>query len=153
MSVPDQYLKTQVMTASPYDLHLMVVNGAIRYAKHAEKSLEARSYEIAHLSLTKSREFVAEMMSGLRPEHAPEAVANLKSLFNFVHANLVRADMERNPQLVQDAVRILELHRETWTELGRQLAAAEKAETPRTESSPVPPPHAAMAKPRLSRVI
>ena len=37
----DEYLDSKVMTASPYHLHLMVIDGAIRHAAQAEQTMDA----------------------------------------------------------------------------------------------------------------
>lgn len=125
MAGNDRYLQTQVMTASPYELHLMVVDGAIRYAKFAQQALERRDFEMSHLSLGKSREFVGELIAGLRGDHQPELVDSLKSLFNYAWKNLATADMTHEPLKVAEAVRVLEMHRETWRELGVRLKQEE----------------------------
>ena len=113
----DQYLETQVMTASPLQLHLMVVDGAIRFAKHAMQALHESDIETAHSSLNKSRDFVSELIGGLRPDHAPELVDRLKGLFLFVHRSLVNADLNRDPTQVADALKVLELHRDASVKL------------------------------------
>jgi flagellar protein FliS len=121
MAGNDRYLQTQVMTASPYELHLMVVDGAIRYAKFAQQALERRDFEMSHLSLGKSREFVGELIAGLRGDQQPELIDSLKALFNYAWKNLAAADMTHDPTKVADAIRVLDMHRETWRELGERL--------------------------------
>lgn len=51
----DQYLETKVMTAKPHQLHLMVVEAAIRYAMQAKEGMEAKDLESSHLALCNSR--------------------------------------------------------------------------------------------------
>ncbi len=122
----DEYLEIQVMTATPHQLHLMVVDGAIRFAKQAEAAFADEDFETSHFSLNRAREFVNELIGGLNPDHAEELVNRLKGLFGFVSQNLVRADLERDPQLVRDALKILGMHRETWSELGAALSAEQQ---------------------------
>src|SRR4051794_36651886 len=121
MSGADDYLETKVLTATPEQLHLMVVDGAIRHAMRAEQALRDRDIEKAHFALADSRKFVAELISRIDPTPLPDVAANLKALFLFVHRNLVEADPRRDPQLVADAVTILRMHRETWTSLAEKL--------------------------------
>lgn len=133
----DNYLKNAVMTASPYDLHLMVVDGAVRYAKFAMKSLEGRDFEKAHLALAKSREFVTELISGLKEDRQPELVQLLKARFQLAWKALVQADFDHKPENVGTALTILESHRETWRELGAMLKSA--TETGQAANSMAPP--------------
>ncbi|HUG90811.1 MAG TPA: flagellar export chaperone FliS [Planctomycetaceae bacterium] len=118
------YRHTQVLTASPHRLHLMVVDGAIRHAVQAEQALAAGDFETAHAALGRSRDFVSELLAGLDGRQAPELVERLKGLFLFVYRNLVDADRRREPERVRDALKILEMHRETWLEAGRLPSSA-----------------------------
>ena len=121
MNGPDEYLETQVMTATPLQLHLMVIDGAIRYATQAEEALQENDFETAHFALNRSREFVTELIGGLDQERSDEIVNRLKSLFMFVYQNLVNADMKRDVTKARDALKILKMHRETWMELGDKV--------------------------------
>ena len=121
MNGPEEYLETQVMTASPHQLHLMVIDGAIRFATQAEEALQEEDFETSHFALNRSREFMTELIGGLDQERSEELVNRLKSLFMFVYKNLVNADMKRDVSSVQDALKILKMHRETWMELSEKL--------------------------------
>lgn len=121
MNLQDEYLETRVMTATPAQLHLLVVDGAVRCAVRAEEALSASDFEAAHFSLNDARDFVTELIGGLNEEHAPEITEPLKALFAFVYRNLVEADMQRSVAKVRDALKILRLHRESWTLMMEQL--------------------------------
>jgi len=124
MQQNDEYLESRVMTATPYQLHMLVVLGAIKFSKQAEAALEQNDRETAHFSLSHARDYVTELIGGLNEEKAPEMVNNLKQLFLFVFQKLVEADMEQDVQKVKDALKILDSHRETWD----QLAEAQQQE-------------------------
>ncbi len=126
----DAYLESQVMTASPHRLHQLVVDAALRHAGRAAVALEAQAWESLHENLSQARDFVNELIIGLDADSAPELVERMAALFTYVHRNLVRADFERNATLIADSIRVLEKHRETWIELGRQLAAQGIATAP-----------------------
>ena len=65
MNGPEEYLETQVMTATPHQLHMMVIDGAIRFATQAEEALQEDDFETAHFALNRSREFVTEVGEGV----------------------------------------------------------------------------------------
>ena len=121
MIAEDQYLEAKVMTATPWQLHLMVVDAAIRKATQAEAALEKNDFETAHFALNTSRDCVTELLGGLDGEQLPDVVSQLRSLFGFVYRNLVEADMHRDTTRIADAVRILRMHRETWLALAEKL--------------------------------
>jgi len=120
-TVANAYLESQVLTASPERLHLMVVDAAIRFARQGEEALEAGDIESAFSALASSRECVNEILTGIVADPNPELAERLKGLFVFVNQSLARADVNRNPQLVRDALAILQSHRATWQELIERL--------------------------------
>ncbi len=123
----NEYLESHVMTAPPHQLHLMVVGGAIRHAIAGKEALQEKNYEQSHLALSKSREFITELLAGLDDERAPEMIESLRALFAFAYKNLAQADIEHKPELVDNAIRVLELHKETWLELIEKLPEEHQA--------------------------
>lgn len=130
MEAVREYLETQVLTASPYRLHLMVVDGALRFARMGLAALEAEDWETMDLALSRSRECVSELLAGLREETQSDVVDAQKALFAFVYRSIALADPERSPQRIEDAVRVLEIHRETWLELGSALDEVAAGDVP-----------------------
>jgi flagellar protein FliS len=121
LTYADAYLETRVMSAPPHQLHLMVVDAALRFARLGEKCLQEEDFSGAYAALNRSRECVKELIVGLRPNQAPELIAQINELFMFVYRRLVDADLKRSAQLARDAIRILEIHRNTWAELIQAL--------------------------------
>jgi flagellar secretion chaperone FliS len=130
----DEYLESKVTTATPYQLHLMVLDGALRHARTAETAMAQGKMAEARTALAESRRFTAELLSGLDAKRLPELVQSLKSLFVFVIRNLVKADLRRETTLISDSVTILQMHRETWLALADRLAQTSAAQAP-SESS------------------
>lgn len=117
ISVADEYLEAKVMTAPPEELHLMVVDGAIRQSALAERCLTDGDFEASHNALCRAREFVVELMNGLDESQAPQVVPQLKGLFGFAYRRLHEADMHRDSEMIADALKVLKSHRDTWREL------------------------------------
>lgn len=138
MPTENEYLESRVMTASPGQLHLMVIDGAIQHAVRAEQALQRGDIEAAHFALNDSRGFVSELISGLDEQQTPELIEKLKGLFFFVFSRLVEADLHRDANRVRDALKILTMHRETWVTLIESLNAKQDAGS--SSASP-PAPH------------
>ena len=117
----DEYLESHVLTATPHQLHLMVVDGALRFANAGKEALLEKNYEESHHAFAKSRSFISELFSGLDEERAPEMIESLRKLFAFCYKNLAQADIDHNVDLVEEAIHILDLHRQTWMELIEKL--------------------------------
>ncbi len=137
MPAVDDYLENQVLTASPHRLHLLVVEGAIRFARRGQSEMQAERWEAMDQALGRSRDCVTELIGGLDVNAWPPMAEQLKSLFVFIYRNLALAELERNPQRIEDACRLLQLHRETWLELGVTLQSTPVAAL----SDKIPAPH------------
>ena len=132
MTVHAEYLEAQVLTAPPHRLHLLVVDGAIRFLRRGLEAMEQQRWEDMDAALTRGRACITELIGGLIPHQADDLVDRVKSLFAFVYRNVTIGDLQRDPRRLRDALRILELHRDTWQELGEKL---------RPETPAVPAPH------------
>lgn len=124
-TVANAYRETQVLTASPERLHLMVIDAAIRFARQAMAAMEKNDIEGGFHALNRSRDCVNEMLTGIATDPNPGLADRLRGLFVFVLQNLARADLLRDPQLIRDALAILETHRQTWLKLIEKVQAAQ----------------------------
>jgi flagellar protein FliS len=130
-----QYLKNAVMTAGAEQLHLMLVDGAIRFATRGKEAIEQRDIEAGFNALERAQRIVLELSNGLRREVNPELVDQMAALYAFTYRRLVDANLRRDPQAVEDALRILRHHRETWVMLMEKVAEG-MSEAIGPESSP-----------------
>jgi len=124
-AVAKVYLESQVLTASPERLHLMIVDAAIRFARQAQEALEQEKFEAAFKFFSRSRACVSEILGGISSDPNPELANRLRGLFAFVQQLLLKAELSRNPLLVVQAIGVLEIHRETWLQLIGNLQAAQ----------------------------
>jgi flagellar protein FliS len=118
-----QYLKNAVLTAPPEQLHLMLVDGAIRFATRGKEAIERKDIESAFKALERAQRIVLELSNGLRREVNPELVDQMAALHAFVYRRLVDGSVRHDPQAVAEALRILRHHRETWVMLMEKLSA------------------------------
>jgi len=135
MPAADQYLSTQILTASPYRLHLMVVEGAVRSARLGAEAMESDDIETAHSALSKSRDFVSELIGGLSEEYDQDLSTRMKQLFFFAYVNLAEGERERDEKKIQEALKVLTGHLETWRELGEKIQQDGGAGSPASPQS------------------
>ncbi len=124
------YLRNAVMTARPEQLQLMLYDGAIRFASQAREAIEKREIENSFNLLTRAQNIVREMENGLRHEVAPEICAQMASLYRFVFSRLVDANVNKDVQAVDDALKVLQHQRETWAILADKIQKAQSDESP-----------------------
>lgn len=125
------YLRTRVMTASPEELRLMLLDGAVKFAHQGLEGLERKDYEAMFTGLSKARDIVFELMTTIREDIDPELAANAKALHAFIYRTIVEGGHEKSLEKVRAVIRLLEFERETWTMLMRKLAK-ERAAGPAT---------------------
>ncbi|MFM1831825.1 MAG: flagellar export chaperone FliS [Planctomycetota bacterium] len=123
------YLRTKVMTASPVELRLMLVDGAIRFAGQCREGLSSRNFEQAFEGSRQCRAILTELLSGLKADHDPVLCQRLNSLYTFLISRMMEAMAEKNPQLIDSVVELLTYERETWQmvidqQAGENVAAA-----------------------------
>lgn len=143
MTTTAEYLENQVLTASPHRLHLMVIDGAIRFARLGLTAMLERRWEIMGQNLDRARDCVTELIGGLNASLEPQIAEQIKALFVFSYRSLIAGELERLPQRIEDAIRILNLHRETWVELGLKLQSDPTAAVTRQQP---PSPHMSLGR-------
>jgi len=114
MASDNPYLRDAVLTATPEQLQLMLYDGAIRFASQAKDALLKKDYEASCEKLIRAQNIILEMQSGLNPEVNPELCDRVAALYNFIFRKLVDANVQRDTQAIDDAVKVLRLERETW---------------------------------------
>lgn len=121
-SATEEYLVSSVMTAPPERLHLLVVEAALRYSRIGREAIIEKKFERAFGSLSKARDCVTEMLTGIRVEPNPQLAERLKGLFLFCHQSLMQGDLQHDPVQIENAIKVLEIHRDTWRELIARLS-------------------------------
>lgn len=121
MTQQDAYLDARVLTASPRQLHLMVVNGALRHCMAAGDAIDRGDREAKAVALGEARKHVAELLGGLS-EAEDDFLDNLRALFKYALRQLLLADARDDAKAVEDAALVLERHRETWAEVMESAA-------------------------------
>jgi len=116
-----EYFRSVVMTASPEQLQLMLLDGAIRFATRGMDAIRAGKIEEAAAALDRAQRIVVALSDGLRREVNPQLVDQLTALYAFIYRRLVEGGLYRNVSALEDALKILRHQRETWALLVERL--------------------------------
>ena len=133
----EKYFESQVFTATPQRLRLMLIDGALTYARKATQHWEqGRIYEGGE-AIVGCQRIVTELLRGLRADLAPDLVANVAAVYNYVFRCLIEAGFKRDAVKLADAVRVLEIERETWRRVCEQLGSTlESTQQPMAQRGP-----------------
>lgn len=129
-SSANAYLRTRVLTASPEQLRLMLLDGAIRFLRQGRDGLAARNYEQSFDGFTKGRAIILELTNSMRHEVAPELCARLHGLYMFIYQLTIEASLEKDLAKADRAISMLEFERETWDLAIQQLQAERASSAP-----------------------
>jgi flagellar protein FliS len=113
-SSQNPYLRDAVLTATPEQLHLMLYDGAIRNATQAREAILRKDYETSYEKLTRAQHILLEMHKGLNFEVNAELCGRMASIYNFLYRKLLDANIHRDVQEIDNALRVLRIERETW---------------------------------------
>ncbi len=120
---PNPYLRTQIMTASPEKLRLMLYDGAIKFTGQARTALEAKRFEESYEALMRAQKIVLELSTSLKRDADPELTDKMSALYTFIYRKLVDANMNRDLAALDEAIKLLHFERDTWRMLMDKLAA------------------------------
>jgi flagellar protein FliS len=113
----NEYLRNAVMTASPEQLHLMLYDGAIRFARQGVEGIKAKNYEMVYNGFNRAEKIVLEMLNSLNYDIDRALCERMAGLYTFIYRKLVEASTQRNVEIAEEAIGLLEYQRETWVML------------------------------------
>ena len=133
-----QYLRTNVLTATPEQLQMMLFDGAIRFCEQGRIALEKKTFEQSHQALTQAQAIVNQLVCALKPTVNPELCDKLKALYVFAYKRLVDANLHHNIQSLDEALNVLKYQRRTWALLMEKLGKQKAAEAATKIDMPAP---------------
>lgn len=139
---PSSYLESKIMTASAPQLHLMLIEGAIRFCTKAQQELEKNNEGFANEAMVRAIDVVGELLAGVRGGES-DINQKLSELYLFLFHTLTSAYVNTDSVKLADVVRILEFERETWQLACQRVQEEEQSAKP--AKSPIVAPHVTTA--------
>jgi len=120
MNAGHAYLETQIATATPQRLRLMLIEGALRQARLAEDAIASPSAEGPLEPLIRCRSLVAELIAGIRPGSSSLA-DHVLDIYLFLFRELADPELRQDVARLRGVIRVLGEERQTWQEVCRTL--------------------------------
>lgn len=136
-----QYLESKVLTAPSHRLHLMLIEGAIRFGQQAEGALSHGDRLAADVPLLRMLDIVGELLASVRASKT-ELNRKIAEVYLFLFRTVAEAKVHGDLEKLHDAMRLLELEQETWQLVCSKLsseAAPRKPIPAPLGNLPVPP--------------
>ncbi len=127
-----QYQKSQLDTAPPEKILIMLYNGAINFLKKAQIAFDKGNKTEAHNNIMSAERIIVEFMQTLDMDLGGEMAKNLYSLYSYLYNKLVEANMRNKPENLVEVLDHLTKLRDTWLQ-AIEIANKEKAQSFDTE--------------------
>ncbi|HZZ74234.1 MAG TPA: flagellar export chaperone FliS [Pirellulales bacterium] len=121
MLAREEYLSREVLTATPQKLQLMLIDAALRFGERADRHLQAHEYGPAFELLIRCQDITAELLRGLASGVGTDLGQKIAAIYNFIYGALIEAARFRDRAKLADALRVLEIERQTWREVCEKL--------------------------------
>ena len=113
----DIYQKTQVTAAPQKKLILMLYDGAIKNLKLASIAIDEKNIEKTNTFLIKAQNIISEFMITLDFEKGGEIADGLYSLYEYMYNSLIKANVEKDKEKVEEVIKYLEELRDVWKQI------------------------------------
>ena len=117
------YVDNSVSTASPERLLVMLCDRLVLDVQRALEAQRERNHMEGHSQLVHAQEVVIHLRSTLRVE-AWEGGPGLASLYDWLHNELIRANISKDPAVTEGCLSIVTNLADTWRTAALQAAQA-----------------------------
>lgn len=126
------------MTAPKEQLLIMLFDGAIRFSEQAKVRIDSKEIEGSCTLLIRGQRIMLELIAALDKKiMGEELYFNLVRIYNFIYFRLINANVKKDKTLIDEALRILQVMRQTWIDAieqdRRQKASPEALSRQTTE--------------------
>lgn len=129
MPASNRYQETQIMTASPMQLIVMMYDEAINALERAEKAFGIDSVdriEQINNHVLHAEDIITELAVSLDMEKGGEIAKNLHRLYDFMIFYLSKGNVEKNAAPVSEVKKMLIELREAWDKVKSQEPGQEE---------------------------
>lgn len=120
----NKYLETTVRTATPAQLLIMLVDGAIRFSKLGVEALRQNKVEAAHNNFRRAQDIIEEFIVTL--DRSSSLADNLLRLYEYFNSRLAEANMKKEAAPAEEVIGYLQELKETWIQAAKSGTGAIK---------------------------
>lgn len=120
----DTYKRVDVETASQGKLIVMLLNGAVQRSEEAKRHLAKGNAALVHKNLIRAQDIIGELRGALNMK-AGEIATNLDRIYEYFQHLLVKANIRKEPNPIDECIELMIHLRDTWRELFDTIAKEE----------------------------
>lgn len=112
----NKYKENTVTAASPEQLLIMLVDGAVKYTKVARLALIKGDKERAHKELIRVQDIFGELIRTL-DTNAGDFAQELLIIYSCIRQKLIEANIKKDVSIIDETLPLIESVRDTWHEV------------------------------------
>jgi len=109
-----QYKNQSINTMTGGELLIMLYDELIKRVKQAEMAIDSQKAENANDSLQRAQDIIQYLMATLDDQY--EIAKSLRALYDFFYAQLVKANINKDAEILRELLPMLIELRSTWKE-------------------------------------
>lgn len=111
-----QYQNTQITTAAPEKILIMLYEGAVNFSRIAADRMNRGDNAGKGKYIGKALAIVVELMNTLNHDIGGEVSHRLESLYIYLIEQFTQANMNNSPKSLESAIEVLVILRDAWVE-------------------------------------
>jgi flagellar protein FliS len=109
------YKNNSVNYASKEQLLLMLVDGAVKFAKIGRQAILDKDIKKSHEALTRTQDIFTELMVTL-DRNAGQWADSMFKVYEFIKYQLMEANVKKDVKIMDETISLVEEVRDTWHE-------------------------------------
>ena len=109
------YKNNSVNFASKEQMLLMLLDGAVKFAKRAKLAIQEKDIKMAHNSITRTQDIFTELKVTLDP-NAGDWAKQMFNVYSFINDRLLQANIKKDEAIMDEVIPLIEEVRNIWNE-------------------------------------
>jgi flagellar protein FliS len=118
-TVKQAYTEASVLTASREQLVVMLYDGALRFLRQSAENMRAGNRELARTRMRSAEAIIDELNWTLDMSYG-DIPRDLRRIYLFSKRQLVRANLEQQPAMIDGVARLLAELRDAWATIAQR---------------------------------
>ena len=109
------YKNNSVNFASKEQMLLMLLDGAVKFAKRAKLAIQENNIKLAHDSIIRTQDIFTELKVTLDTS-AGEWAKQMFNIYSFINERLLQANIKKDEAIMDEVIPLIEEVRNIWNE-------------------------------------
>ena len=109
------YKNNSVNFASKEQMLLMLLDGAVKFAKRGKLAIQEKDIKMAHNSITRTQDIFTELKVTL-DQNAGDWAKQMFNVYSFINDRLLQANIKKDEAIMDEVIPLIEEVRNIWNE-------------------------------------